>query len=136
MKNIKTFENYILNKVDDEFKKMKSHKKGDIISNTTLYNYVNAMHDFDMDNDFIKDHIISYRNFKLYELSLDNIDLDSVSPLLVDDYLRIYNETKWYPPIIYDKNENIIIDGYHRANVMHKIGKKYILAWCGINNKK
>ena len=131
MKNIKTFKNYTLNRIENEFEKMKSHKIGDIISYTTLYNYVDAMHNMEMDNDFIKDYILTYSNFKLCKLLLKDIGLDSTDPVLVNDYLKIYGETNWYPPIIYDKNEHMIIDGYHRAEAIDNSGEKYILAWCG-----
>jgi hypothetical protein len=112
---------------------MKIHKVGDIISNETLYNYVDAMHDFEMDNDFIKNHILNYSKFKLVELNLDEIDLDDTSEMLVDDYIDLYKKNNWYPPIIYDLEEDMIIDGYHRATALDKIGKDKILAWVGVN---
>jgi hypothetical protein len=65
MKYIKTFESFYEEDINDVFKYMKIHKVGDIISNETLYNYVDAMHDFEMDNDFIKEHILKYRKFEL-----------------------------------------------------------------------
>lgn len=132
MKYIKTFESFYQDDIDNTFNYMKIHKVGDIISNETLYNYVDAMHDFEMDNDFIKNHILKYRKFELVELNLDEIDLDNTSEMLVDDYVNLYKENNWYPPIIYDIEEGII-DGYHRSTALDKIGKDKILAWVGVN---
>lgn len=126
-------ENYILDEIKKSFDDMKSKKVGDIISNDKLYNYTDSLHDFDMDNNFIKKHILKYNQFKLVELNLDEIDLDSVSPSLVDDYIELYKSNNWYPPIIYDLKKDMIIDGYHRANALDKMGYKKILAWVGIN---
>jgi hypothetical protein len=131
MKYIKLFENFYKSDVEDTFDFMKTHKVGDIISNETLYNYVDAMHNFEMDNDFIKDHILKYRKFKLIELNLKDLNLDNTSLLLVNEYIEMYKENNWYPPIIYDTYEDIIIDGYHRATALDKLGKDKILAWVG-----
>lgn len=135
MKNkfITTFENFN-EYINIEFEKMKSHKIGDIISNDILYKYIDALHDFDMDNDFIKNHILKYSKFELCNLLIDDIDLDSVSKSLVNEYLDEYKKTNWYPPIIYDKDEDLIIDGYHRANAIEKSGDKFILSWCGVSS--
>ena len=133
MKHIKTFENFHYeDDIAEIFDVMKIHKIGNIISNETLYNYVNAMHDLEMDNDFIKDHILKYPRFQLVELNLQNIDVDSTGERLVDEYVDMYKETNWYPPIIYDTEEDMIIDGYHRATALDKLGENKILAWVGI----
>jgi hypothetical protein len=47
-------------------------------------------------------------------------------------FQNIYKENNWYLPIIYDSDEDIIIDGYHRATALDKLGKNKILAWVGI----
>lgn len=124
-------ENYFESKSNEIFNNIKSHKIGDVINNETLYNYINALHDFDMDNDFIKDNILKYNKFKLIELPINKLNLNSVSPDLVNDYLKIYKQTGWYPPILYDKDEGVI-DGYHRLNAIAKNKNKNILAWVGI----
>lgn len=81
-------ENYILDEIKKVFDDMKSKKIGDVIPNEKLYKYTDSLHNFDMNNDFIKKHILKYKQFKLVELDIDEIDLDSVSPLLVDDYIE------------------------------------------------
>lgn len=133
MKHIKLFESFYKDEVDDVFNFMKTHKTGDVISNETLYNYVDAMHGFEMDNEFIKDNILKYSKYKLSEIDLNEIDLDYTSPKLVDEYIDLYKENNWYPPIVYDVEENMIIDGYHRANALYKLGEDKILAWIGVD---
>ena len=126
---------YIPENVDATLNDMKNHKIGDVISGEKLYNYVNALHDNDMDNDFIKDHILKYQNFKLTNLNSNDVDLiGSVDPTLVNDYANQYKNTKWYPPIVFDKSENMVIDGYHRAEAIKKLGIGKIMAWVGIEN--
>lgn len=126
-------ENYILDEINKIFNNMKTKKVGDIISNEELYKYEDSLHDLDMENKFIKKHIFKYNNFKLIELNINDLDLDSVSPSLVDDYIEMYKTNKWYPPIIYDLKKDIIIDGYHRVNALNKIGESKVLAWVGIS---
>ena len=134
MKHIKLFENFYQDDIDDIFNIMKLHKIGDIISNETLYNYVDAMHNFEMDNEFIKDYILKYPKFKLVELDMKDLDLDSTGKSLVDEYIDMYKETNWYPPIIYDVEDDMIIDGYHRATALDKLGINKILAWGGVES--
>lgn len=130
MKYINTFESYI-NETNNIINQIKQHKVGDIISNETLYKYTEALHDFNFNNDFISDHILKHDKFILKELYLSDLDLDSVSPFLVSDYKDLFLQNKWYPPIIFDKDDDIIIDGYHRANALFQLGITKILAWVG-----
>ena len=132
MKHIKLFENY-LKEIENIFKDIKNHKIGDIISYTTLYNYVDALHDFEMNNDFIEEHILKYPKFKLVELNIEDLELDQISPSLVNDYIDMYKENNWYPPIIYDVDEGIV-DGYHRTTALNKMGVEKVLAWVGVES--
>lgn len=138
MKFIKQFNSFITevfstDQSDNIFNEMKNHKIGDIITNEKLYTYIDALHGFDMDNEFIKDHILKYNNFKLKEILIEELDLiGSVSGSLVNDYIDLFNTNKWYPPILYDEDEKMIIDGYHRFVVLERLGIKTIKAWVGI----
>lgn len=132
MKYLKTYENYFEDESNRLFSEMKSHKVGDVIDYETMYNYTDALHDFEMDNDFIKDHILNYSKFKLVEIPVDEIESDSVSPSLVNDYMKKYEESGWYPPILYDDEEGMIIDGYHRFESLKKSGVKKVMCWVGI----
>ena len=80
-------------------------------------------------NEFIEDFITSKRTFELKELSLDEIELDDVSTSLVDEYKEEYVNSGWYPPILYNQEDDIIVDGYHRAKMLDDLQKSYILAW-------
>lgn len=125
-------ENFFQNKLNSVFNEMKQHKIGDIISINTMFKYLEALHDFDFDNDFMVEQIYTFSKLELKKLELKNIDLDSVSEFLVKEYEEEYKNTNWYPPIIYNEDTEMIIDGYHRANALENLGEKYILAWCGI----
>lgn len=129
MKYIKLFENYFSDLLDRIINDMKSHKIGDVINKETLYNYVSALHGFDLENDFIEDFISSKNKFTLAKLKISEIDLDSVSQDLVDEYKQEYRDSSWYPPILYSTNDEIIIDGYHRAKMVDDLKEDYILAW-------
>jgi len=137
MKHIKLFEEYDYRNYEDNIIEMKKHNIGDIISYERLHNYANALHNFQMedyddDEKFITDHILKYPKFILTELNIKDLDLYPIDPTIVDEYIDLYKETNWYPPIIYDKEEDLIIDGYHRTTVLDKLGEEKILAWVGI----
>ena len=105
--------------------------KAGLVTIYELYDYVYALHDFDLDNEFIEDFVMNddRESFELVKLKLSDLDLDTVSQNLVDEYKEEYLETKWYPPIIYDIDSDEIVDGYHRANMLDELGEEYILAW-------
>lgn len=134
MKNkyIKCFESWIDDDYDKVINQIKQHNIGDVISNETLHYYTEALHGFDFDNSFITDSILKYDNFVLTELNIYDLDLESVSDSLRDEYKELYLKTKWYPPIIFDKDEQMIVDGYHRANALYEAGENKILAWIGV----
>jgi hypothetical protein len=125
-------ENYSQNALNNVLNEMKQHKIGDIVSIDTMFKYIEALHDFEFDNDFMVDEIYEFNKLELKKLELKNIDLDSVSETLVKEYEEEYKITNWYPPIIYNEDKEMIIDGYHRANALENLGEKYILAWCGV----
>ena len=129
MKRLKLFEDYFSDKLDKQISMMKKHKVGDIISYTTLYDYVSALHDFDLDNEFIEDFIKEKSNFELKLLNISDLDLYDVSQTLVDEYKNEYKSTNWYPPILYDEKNNLIIDGYHRVKMLEDLGESKVLAW-------
>ena len=130
MKHIKLFENYFSDKLDKIISDMKKHKVGYIIHYTTLYNYISALHDFDLDNEFIEDFITSKSKFELKLLDISKLDLGDVSQTLVDEYKDEYLKTGWYPPILYNQEEDIIIDGYHRVKLLEDLNQKNVLVWC------
>jgi len=133
MKHIKLFENYFTDELKKILDDMKSKVVGDIISRDKLYNYIEALNDFELDNEFIEEYIWKYSNYKLIELNINQLDLDSTSDSLVNDYIKEYKESNWYPPIFYNLKDEMIIDGYHRANMIDAIGEKTVLAWVEVN---
>jgi hypothetical protein len=129
MKYIKLFENYFAYKLTEIIGEIKKHKIGDVISFETMYNYVEALHDFDMDNDYITNFITDNSEYVLTKLKISEVGLDSISPSLVSEYKEEYLSSKWYPPILYNLDEKEIIDGYHRAQMIDDIGEEFINAW-------
>ena len=130
MKYLKMFENYFSEKLERLLSEMKTHKVGDEISYEKLYSYISALHDFDLDNEFVEDFITSKRTFQLKELPISEIGLDDVSQTLVDEYKEEYINTNWYPPILYNQEEGVIVDGYHRAKMLDDLKETHILVWC------
>ena len=129
MKYIKLFDSYYGDKLESLLIEMKSLKEGDIISNNILHNFTNALHDFDFNNEFVEDFILSKSKFKLVKLKMSDVPLDSISQSLVDEYREEYLESDWYPPIIFDIDNDQIIDGYHRAKMVDDMGGEFIYAW-------
>lgn len=129
MKHLNVFEDFINDELNNIFEKMKSHNIGDIITRETLYKYIDALHEFDLENEFIINKLWEHKYYILTKLNIDEIDLDQTSHLLVNDYLNLYKKSKWYPPIFYSIKDDMIIDGYHRAEVLEKLNKKTINAW-------
>lgn len=132
MKSVKLFESWLNDYHDQIINSMKKYKVGDITSHEAIYNFVEALHDGDLDNEFIIEYINNYSRFQLVELPISELDLDSIGQSLVDEYIEIYKRSNWYPPILYDKENDLIIDGYHRANALEQIGVEKILSWVGI----
>lgn len=129
MKYLKLFEDYYGDKLESLLMDMKSLNEGDVISNNILHNFTNALHGFDLNNGFIEDFVLSKPKFTLERLKISEIELGDVSHDLVDEYKSEYSDSSWYPPIIYDKENDLIIDGYHRAKMVDDMGEEFIYAW-------
>ena len=73
--------------------------------------------------------------FDTYEktiMDIDDLDLDEweVDEDFVEELSKRI-EKEGYQPIVYDPDDGSIIDGIHRANALHTIGKTKIKAYVG-----
>ena len=91
--------------------------------------------DFEDDDEFsgLATNINKYDNYKLEEINISdigkhhiNFDTDRVKRIM-DEILKNPN----YPPIIYDKDIDLIVDGVHRFEALKLLGAKKIKAWVG-----
>ena len=91
--------------------------------------------DFDDDDDFsgLATTIRKYDNYKLEEIDISdigkhhtNFDRNRVEKIM-NEILQNPN----YPPIVYDKDIDLIIDGVHRFEALKLLGVKKIKAWVG-----
>lgn len=110
-------------------------KNNDIFTDEHVLLHIHDMYD-NFKKEGLKDMILKYPFYKLTEISLNNIDLHEwhIDESKVDKYIKMYQENKNYTPIVYDKENESIIDGIHRANALDKIGKDTIKAYVGIYN--
>ena len=90
------------------------------------------LHDFE-EGDLV-DRIYWFRQYKLVELPISNIDLaewDLDDALVTDHVAEIMRSKHTMPPIVFDPISKSIIDGTHRANAYHQLGMKTIPAYVG-----
>jgi hypothetical protein len=133
MKYLKLFEEH---RYTDILSKVKNSNIGDIIEESIIYQYIEYLHD---DDDFedgnLPERIEHYPKYKLENVEISNIDLDDfyLDEGKMDEYINLYEDSKYYPPIVLD-HEYRIIDGNHRVNSQMNIGKTHIKAFIGIGN--
>ena len=107
-----------------------------LVSDNYISDYVESIHGKpeDFDEGDINDRIYKYSEYKLTKIEIDDLDLEEfyVDEDYVQDLeLEIQKEGK-YSPIVFDPDQKSIIDGIHRANALHNLGKKYINAYVGV----
>jgi hypothetical protein len=141
MKYLKLFKNWNYSNSIQESSRYESLLKiinnvkiGDILPESTIYQYVQEIHDYEegfIDGD-LGERIEEYSQYKLLNVKLDDIYLDDY--YLDEDealkYGEMFKETNYYPPIVLDK-EYYIIDGNHRANGLKMVGEEYVKAFVG-----
>lgn len=79
----------------------------------------------------LAERVYAHDVYVLAEIPLSAIDLNewSVDTDTVYEYLKRYERTKDYPPIIYDTINETMIDGMHRANALSRAGLTMIKAY-------
>lgn len=90
------------------------------------------------EDDFVEgdllDRIYKYNFYTLKEIPISKIRLDEweVEENRVKENIEEYKNNPNYPPIIYDLENNKIIDGIHRANALARLKIPMIKAYVGI----
>lgn len=135
MKYLKLFEQY--NRKEFVIKPLLNKEIGDIVDETDIYSYVEALHhtkeDFYEGN--LDDRIEWYPQYQLKLISLSDLDLNEHywGEDDVDDFKNKFLESGKYPPIVL-AHDYSIIDGTHRANSLEQAGERTILGFVGIGN--
>ena len=91
--------------------------------------------DFEDDDDFsgLATTIRKYDNYKLEKIDISDIGKHHIKfdhkrvKKIMSEILQNPN----YPPIVYDKDIDLIIDGVHRFEALKLLGVKKIKAWVG-----
>lgn len=152
MKYLKIFESFLPRKESILNECWYNAEIGDILSESSIYNYVEELHrnedDF-IDGD-IGERIERFSKYELKELNISDISIDEyeLDDDYVSDYIDMYKKSGSYPPIVIDsdlcnhacydngkvsyKEMYNIIDGNHRVNSINNLGEKTIKAWVGI----
>jgi len=92
--------------------------------------------DFYDDEDFsgLQTLIKKYDSYFLKHININDIPKQhtNYSESRVNDYVEMYKKNDNYPPIIYDSEIGLIIDGIHRYEALKRIGVNTIKAYVGI----
>lgn len=137
MKYIKLFEQYTSNRCQGILNNIKKYNVGDIVPEDEIYSYVECLHD--RGEDFIDgnlpNRIEHYPEYKLSLIDIDKIDIDEfqLDDDLMDEYIDMFYDSDYYPPIVI-AHDYRIIDGTHRANALFNVGQGKILAFIGQGN--
>ena len=135
MKYLKLFEQY--SRKEMVVKPLLNKHIGDIVDESDIYSYVEALHhtDEDFSDGNLGERIEWYPQYQLKEVSLSDLDLDEHywGESDVEEFKERFLESGKYPPIIL-AHDYSIIDGTHRANSLEQAGEKVILAFVGIGN--
>lgn len=137
MKYLKIFEEY--NRKELVIKPILNKKIGDIVDESDIYSYVEALHH--TNDDFfdgnLGDRIEWYPKYQLKEVMLSELNLDEHywDESEVEEFKTKFLHSGKYPPIVL-AHDYSIIDGTHRANSLEQVGEKNILAFVGIGNEE
>lgn len=135
MNHLKMFEEY--NRKELVINKVLNKKIGDIIDESDIYSYVEALHHTDEDfyDGNLGERIEWYTQYQLKQVALSDLDLDEHywGESDVEEFKDKFLESGEYPPIVL-AHDYSIIDGTHRANSLEQSGEKFILAFVGIGN--
>ena len=102
------------------------------LTSDEIYDYIlklsNKFNDENTEN--VLEFLNKYDEFELVTVSIDELEIEqpAINTKKVDEYIKLFKETNKYPPIVIDNDYNII-DGYHRANALKKIGLSKIKAY-------
>jgi hypothetical protein len=136
MNYMKTYEGY--NRFKDAYILATNAKIGDILDETTIYHYVQHIHDREEDfyDGDLGDRIEKSEFYKLIEIDINLIDIEDFwyDEDLVEEYQEEYTNTHSYPPIVLEEPYNgryTIIDGTHRSQALNDAGVTKIRAFVG-----
>jgi len=124
----------------DNFRQWNEKQLNDIKTTEEIINLVYDIHrdpnDFYDDDDFVGLQTIlqKYDKYRLEELKINEIG-EQYKNFKKKHVLKIMKEIENnpnYPPIIYDKDINLIIDGIHRFEALKRLNFKTIKAYVGI----
>ncbi len=91
--------------------------------------------DFEDDDDFsgLATTIRKYDNYKLEEIDISDIGKHHIKfdHKRVEKIMSEIQQNPNYPPIVYDKDIDLIIDGVHRFEALKLLGVKKIKTWVG-----
>lgn len=129
MKNIKLFKQYLFENNDN------------IISSSELINITYDIHrdpnDFYDTDEFsgLQTLINKYDSYILKDININDIpkQYTNYSEDKVRDYIKMYKQNNNYPPIIYDPELKLIIDGIHRYEALKRLGINKIKSYVGRN---
>lgn len=78
--------------------------------------------------------INKYDLYSLKDININDIPKQhtNYSKDRVMDYIEMYKRNVNYPPIVYDSDLGLIIDGIHRFEALKRLGEKTILAFVGL----
>jgi hypothetical protein len=131
LKHLKSFESYTIQTVNSLLK----HTRGNIVTSKEVLDYVKSKHrdldDFEIGD--LEEKILKYPNYKLLNVPISNIETPD-KEINEDDvriFQNLYSKTGQYPPIILDKQLNII-DGLYRLAAVKRSGDVSIKAYVGI----
>jgi hypothetical protein len=136
MNYVKTFEGY--NRFREAYTIATTAMIGDILDETTIYHYVQHIHDREEDfyDGDLGERIEKCRSYKLMEIDISLIDIEEFysDEDLVEEYQEEYMNTNTYPPIVLEEpydGRYTIIDGTHRSQALDGAGVTKIRAFVG-----
>ena len=112
----------------------------DVITSSDLIDDTYEIHrnpnDFYDDDDFsgLQTLINKYDSYLLKNININDIPEQhtNFSEIKVINYIEMYKKSEDYPPIIYDSEIGLIIDGIHRFEALKRLGVNTIKAYVGI----
>lgn len=116
------------------FEKVMRAKPGEEFKESVIYQYIEYLHPRkeDWEDGDLGSRIEKYKQYKLKIIPLSKIDVVyHTSDDLVDKYKAKFKASKKYPPLVIDKDFDII-DGSHRAEALKASGEKLVKVLQGL----